>query len=121
MVANTDNFYTNNKAPDALYPYCKECTKKKSYEWVKNNKERYEENRRKHFQTDKFKYWQKKNQIQMKEVLSQWRKDNKDKVKEYNNNRAEHKKHSITKKELQKLYEYANYSCMYCGMSEELS
>lgn len=42
-------------------------------------------------------------------------------MKQYRLNREMHKRHDISKDELSELFEYANYSCMYCGISEEES
>lgn len=39
--ANLDNFYKNSKSKDGLHSYCKECAKKKSQKWMKENDERY--------------------------------------------------------------------------------
>lgn len=40
-------------------------------------------------------------------------------MKEYRENRKYSKEHNITKEEIDLIYEFSEYSCMYCGISEE--
>lgn len=48
--------------------------------------------------------------------LKEWQKKHKDKLAQYRNN---HRKHEITEKEWESCKKYFNYSCAYCGMTEE--
>jgi 5-methylcytosine-specific restriction endonuclease McrA len=57
--------------------------------------------------------------VRKKDDLKLWRKNNPDKVSVYNKTYQQHKKHNISNKELKDIYEYANFSCMYCGISEK--
>lgn len=106
---------------DGLYPYCKKCASKKAIKQWKDDPIKHEENRKRHHQTKKFKKWMRKNQEDMKDYRVQYRKENKDKIHMYNKKRSEHKKHNIPKKQLEVLYNYANNSCMYCGLTEKES
>jgi hypothetical protein len=120
LPLTNDNFYKNNKnSIDGFYPYCKECCKKKSYKWIKDNPEKFKKNYKKYMKTDSWKQYKKENNRKTKYIMQKWRKDHPDLCKKYSENWRENKEHNINKEELEILYEYCNYSCMYCGMSEE--
>lgn len=120
MLANTNNFYKNNKAPDGLFPYCKECDKVKSTQWIKENPERYKELRGKHHKTEKFKEWNKTNSKKFREngTTLNWQRSNPDKVKGYRIKYSE-KKHNITIKEWESCKKYFIHRCAYCGLPIE--
>lgn len=81
----SEYFYSNkSNSSDGLYPQCKECSVKESEKWIKKHPERYNENRKRFFQTPKFKKWCYKNYLDMKDYHKQWMKDNKDKIHDYN-------------------------------------
>jgi 5-methylcytosine-specific restriction endonuclease McrA len=63
----------------------------------------------------------KKNNEEYRDSRKQWWRNNPEKIKEYNDWTKMHKTHEITQEELNELYNYANHSCMYCGISEEES
>ena len=120
FICTEEYFYKNksNKS-DGLHTYCKKCASIKAQQWQADNPERWHFNKFNFFKTKKFRIWSDKNNKAMREFQSEWRRNNKDKCKEYQNKRKMHKTHNITDDELNILYEYANYACMYCGMSEE--
>lgn len=118
-----DEYYsiekTNSKGKEYTYffPHCKKC----NIEKAKNSnfdKELHKElcrqwrnrpeNRgsiRKHLN----KYRDKGGQLE-------WQRNNKDKIQEYAN---QHQSHEITTKEWESCLKYFNYSCAYCGISQE--
>lgn len=122
----TDNFYyerkSSKKRGEYVYwnPKCIICVRRNSVDWCMENRERFEKRRRENYWgTAKFKAWKAKNNEEMKSFMQKWRRENKDKVKQYNTKRREHKDHEISKEEIEVLYQYSNYSCMYCGLTEE--
>lgn len=119
LPMNEEYFYKNKSSPDGFNTYCKECTKKKSYKWIQNNKEQFKKSRKKYLKGDKYREHLKRRGEFRSNYGKQYRRNNKEKFKEYRLSRSMHKNHNITEEELKCLYEYADYSCMYCGMSEE--
>lgn len=111
-----EHFYKNNcSKQDGLFPYCKQCSITKAYRWKKANPERFKISEKKYRQTEKFHNSDLKTSQKRAPVYAEWRRQNKDKVKKYN---KKHKKHELSEAELQQIYEYANSSCMYCGITE---
>jgi hypothetical protein len=98
-------------------PECKECTKKRSSTWTKNNPERKREKNNQYYKEGRW------NQIikdsanrQRKDgYFKVWGKSNKDKLKYYSEKRKV-KNHKISNKEWKACKEYFNDSCAYCGM-----
>lgn len=116
-------FYKNNKNNiDGLYPYCKECTKRKSREWVTNpaNKEAVLKSARKRNAKPDFKIKMRMYSKKQREngYSKEYQRQNLDKFKTYRNSRK-CKNHNITNEEWKYCKEYFNYSCAYCGISEE--
>jgi hypothetical protein len=117
-------FYTqkkySKKRGEYLYysPYCKECTKKKSYQWQINNPERRKELLRKYNRSKKGRkhFREYAREYRKSGKYKEWQQNNKDKLKQYN---KQHRIHEITEREWQKCKEYFDYSCAYCGMTEE--
>lgn len=97
------------------YPECKECTKKRSYEWRKKNPKRYREimrvvNRKpKRIQADRDNARRRKENGEH----DKWLKNNPDKVREYNKNRNK-KNHKISLNEWLQCKNYFNNCCAYC-------
>jgi hypothetical protein len=124
---NNEYFYKNKSSSDGFNPYCKECTKKRSRKWAVNNQQQKKESQAEWYQDnrmrllDKQKTLDTKNKDVKKTYLSNWQKENKDRVREYQIERNIHKTHNISDEELNELYEYANDSCMYCGLTEQES
>lgn len=118
---NEEYFY-KKQTKDGFDSYCKECLKKKSDKWRRDNPEKHDISHRKYRKTSKNyrKYVRRNFEHQRDSGYSRnWRQENKTLTAEYNRRYQSNKKHDISKDELKKLYEYANSSCMYCGMSEE--
>lgn len=117
----TEYYYKNKSAPDGFNPYCKECTKKRSWKWQKDNWDKMllhfkkmnskPENKEKHRQL----YRERKEEGYYKTYYE----ENKDKFKDYNQNRQK-KNHNITTEEWYACKEYFYNECAYCGMPLEL-
>ena len=114
---NLENFYKHSSSSDGLYPYCKECQKKKSTKYQKDN-------------PDKVKKYQKKDNEKRKEYIAvygrlyrknggqtKWQRNNEDKIKEYRKKRK-NKNHDISIVEWNECLEFFKHKCAYCGMSE---
>ncbi|WP_425203743.1 HNH endonuclease [Priestia megaterium] len=119
---NDDHFYkVKTNKTDGYSPYCKECTKKKSSKWEKENYDRYYKNRRKYLEGEKYRAFMRRKEEYYKAYRKRYREANRDKFKMYKERREQNKSHHISEEELRMLYDYANTSCMYCGMTEEES
>ncbi|WP_217493734.1 HNH endonuclease, partial [Paenibacillus polymyxa] len=68
--------------------------------------------------TNKCKAYIMRNNKKLKDYQSEWRRKNPDKIRDYRIFREQHKNHTITATEMDFLYQYCNYSCMYCGLTE---
>lgn len=118
--ATEDYFYKNTSNKKVgLVPYCIECNKAKSTQWIKDNPEKFKASYKRYMQTDSWKVYKELNNIQTKDIMRQWRRNHPDIIKQYNTEWQMHKKHHITEQELQILYDYCNHCCMYCGMPEQ--
>jgi hypothetical protein len=114
-------YYKNKSALDGFNPYCKECTKKRSWKWQKENWDKMlihfkkmnakPENKEKHRQL----YWERKESG----YYEQHYEENKENFKGYNRNRKS-KNHNITKSEWLNCKIYFNSECAYCGMPLEI-
>jgi hypothetical protein len=116
-----DKFYKNKSAQDGYNPYCKNCTKKRSKQWQKENHERYLEICRKDNKSKDRKLQFKKNQERLREkgYHISYYENNKEQFSEYGKNRRTHKTHKITDEEWKACKEYFNNSCAYCGLPIE--
>jgi hypothetical protein len=116
-----DNFYKNKSSSDGYYPYCKECTKKRSRKWAKDNPERYlelctKDNKRK----DRRLIFRNSNKRKRERgYYKDYYANNKSKFSEYGKNRRNKKTHDITDEEWENCKNYFNYRCSYCGMAIE--
>jgi hypothetical protein len=119
IPCNDEFFYKNkgNKS-DGLYPECKECSKKKAAQWVKDNYSRHKKLHKKYRATDKYKKWNRKNHIKMQDKIKEWMLINKDKVNQYSKIHRQ-KDHRISEKEWDLCKFYFNHRCAYCGLSIE--
>lgn len=118
---STDDFYKNkSNSIDGLSPYCKECTKKKSQQWQKANRDKFLQTLSKYNRKPNRKQAIKQSTRNYLEegYYQEYRKSNIEKYKEYNRIRA-HKKHKISKKDWNKCKEYFELKCAYCGLSLE--
>lgn len=116
----------SNKKGNYIYynPECKECTRKRSSQYQKDNPEwtkSYSKKiykRKEQYFKDKAKRWSRENEEQAKSLQRDWRQNNPDIISEYNIDRRLHKKHDITNSEWEQCKEYYNYECAYCGITE---
>jgi hypothetical protein len=111
--------HSKNKGEYLVYvSWCKKCCIQKNVERARKNKEKYTQYYRKYRKTEKYKKMKKNHSDRKRETDKLWRHTHKDKLREYRENHS-HKHHEITKEELEQLYTYCNYSCMYCGLGEK--
>lgn len=122
---NTDNFYKQKQTKDGLTPYCKECWKKKSKEYVENNKGWYQDYQKKwreenkEYKNNLDKEWFQQNKDYRREYMNEWQNENTDKLTQYRIDREFHKKHDITDEEWDECKAFFDYSCAYCGIPME--
>lgn len=139
---NHENFGIDNKNKDKFNVRCKQCQKEYNEHYYVKNKihiiekvKQYQENnfdklseiKKQNYQSDEAKERIYQNGVRSHQknpelyqgLTSNWRKNHKDKTRQYSRDWQLNKEHEITKEELKELYEYCNYSCMYCGMTEE--
>ncbi|MFC0903804.1 HNH endonuclease [Clostridium sp. MT-14] len=124
LPCTEEYFYkTNSKyhKGDGLFPYCKECNKKKALKWQYNNYDHWKEivavrdaTPEKRDRTRELAKKQKENGY-----YKQYQQENKDKFQKYARKRKLHKEHNITQEEWNKCKKYFNNSCAYCGILEE--
>lgn len=125
--ANLENFYKNSKNKDGLHSYCKECMKKKSKKWMKDNDERYREKMheravRRWERPENKEYQREWSKVQRENgYLKDWQENNKEKLAEYREVREMNKKHEISNDEWNACKEYFNHECAYCGIDEDKS
>lgn len=114
--SSLDNFYKHGSYADGLYPYCKECQKKKSSKYQKEN-------------PSKVKIYRKRDNKKRKDTIAvygklyrenggqiKWQRNNKDKIKGYHKKR-QNKNHDISTEEWDECLEFFKHECAYCGMS----
>lgn len=119
-----DNFYfTNKKKPELGYSSgCKICLTDKSIKHRLLNVERARQSIRDHYYRHKEIYntraksYNKEHREKIVSDYNIWIKNNPDKVKMYNVN---HRDHDISTKEWNSCLSIFDYSCAYCGISEE--
>jgi hypothetical protein len=115
-------FYTNKSSKqDGFNTYCKNCTKKRSSKWIKNNPERYHEIRQGTEQKPRTKLLKRQmdERLRKEGKRKKWQENNKDKLYFYGKDRRMHKTHEISKEEWELCLEYFNHSCAYCGLPED--
>jgi hypothetical protein len=118
--SNEEHFYinTSNKI-DGLNPYCIECTKAKSSQWIDGNRTKHNENKaksrmkNKHAHREYMKEWDKENP----NYYHNYRQTHPEKIKEYRINKS-HKLHEISSSEWLECKKYFGHCCAYCGKSE---
>jgi 5-methylcytosine-specific restriction endonuclease McrA len=117
--ATTEYFYKHNSNKDGLFPYCKECSKKKTVQFQKKNpdkKKLYQKNYFSKPEPNK-KMRERVREQREKGNYSKWQRNNPDKISIYQNMRKS-KEHEISKYEWESCKLYFNNSCSYCGISE---
>lgn len=116
------NFYKNKSSSDGYYPYCKICTKARSIKWRNENLEKAKENDKKKVKRNREKYKEHRKKFYMenkdkeRRYLKNWQNQNKNKMYNY---AIKKRKHEITIEEWIECLDYFNYTCAYCGMTEE--
>lgn len=124
LPCTQEYFHKNKCSPDGLFPYCKECNIKASSKRQEENKEYLSGYMKEYYinnidtMIENAKRANKSNPEQYKLKQSEYRHNNKDKMIEYTK-RYSNKKHNITKTEWGNCLSYFNYSCAYCGMTQE--
>lgn len=120
LPCTDEYFYKTKNKTDCLSPWCKQCTIKKSGKWQNENKEQAYENIYRFKKTPKWHEYNYNYGQGRKGEIKQYKKEHPEKTKQYNKNHSR-KKHDISKEELDDLYTYTKFSCMYCGITEEES
>jgi len=118
--STSEFFYKHKSSRDGLFSSCKECSREYSANWKKENETKWREyykerDAREHY---KAKRLERNREDRKSGKYLEWQRNNKDKIKTYREKRQSHKNHDISNEELAILYDYANSSCMYCGISE---
>jgi len=122
-----EDFYAqekiNAKGEKYIYyrPDCIKCCKKSAKEWAENNREKYLEMKIRYNRTEKGRKQlaETRKRVREKGYNKQYYEENKDQFKSYRLKRNMNKTHEITKQEWEDCKSYFNYSCAYCGISEE--
>jgi len=119
LPSTLEFFYNNNQSKtDGLGTWCKKCSIIKGGIVFQANRERSYESHRKYQGTAKWKTYSRGNQIRSKGNRTKWRKEHPEKCIEYS---KQHRNHDITDAEWRRELEVFEYSCAYCGMTEEES
>lgn len=122
-----DNYYSQNKKKADGTPYiyyhleCKECAIEKAKQWALANPEQRKLLKNKYEKKPKSKEQKKLREKGYREdgKYLDWQRENKDKIRGYNKEREQHKKHEISKSEWLSCKSYFNNCCAYCGLSVE--
>jgi len=112
--------YFYRKRNDTLSSYCKECEKKKSSDWGKQNRDkRLIYLKKDNSRPERIKATRENGKRQRENgYQKEYQRKNKDKIKQYN---EQHRNHEITKEEWENCLKYFNYSCAYCGMQQDIA
>lgn len=120
----TEEYFYKNKT--GLYPYCKECTKKKSYESKIRNRESYLASTNKYNSKPDIKQMIRDNSKRQREsgYMKEYQQKNKKLFNTYSKDKQQNRSHKIAKKEWTACKEYfknldGEYCCAYCGMIEK--
>jgi len=119
VIMNDKHFYRNKKnSIDGYSSRCIECEKIKSTQWIKDNYTKHKKIHKKYRGSNKYKEWNKNNQLKMKDSIREWLIKNKDRVNQYSKNHRQ-KEHRITDEEWNACKFYFNHRCAYCGLPIE--
>jgi hypothetical protein len=123
---NDNNFYKNKKnSTDGYHPECKRCSIKRTVKWQEENPEHYYDIVCKRDKNPSPKRLKTINIGCTKQRLNgynrEWARKNPDKMRGYRLTHESNKTHKISKKELNELYKYADFKCMFCDITEEYS
>lgn len=121
-----NDYYSQNKHSKSkgnfiyYYPECKECTKKRSFEWINNNRDKFHENLNKYNnKPDRKQSMRDASKVQREAgKQGEWQKSKigKKYMKEYGKQRRAIKTHEISIGEWRACKLYFNNSCAYCGL-----
>ncbi|UUV25958.1 MULTISPECIES: HNH endonuclease [Lysinibacillus] len=97
---------------------CKDCAKKRTAAWVKNNPEKRKEYIKRDNAKENSKLRRKKKNTEYLNdgTFKKWQMNNKDKLTSYRLKRQQHKTHTITNEEWKVCKEFFNNKCAYCGL-----
>ncbi len=97
---------------------CKDCAKKRTAKWVKNNPEKRKEyiKRDNAKESSKLRRKKKNTEYLNNGTFRKWQMNNKDKLTRYRLKRQQHKTHIITNEEWNVCKEFFNNKCAYCGL-----
>lgn len=114
----TEEYFYKRNNGKGLSPYCKECYKKKSSKWTKENPEKrkkiHAKDNSKPQNVKKVREWSKINRLNGNQ--KKWQQENKDSLAEYRKKRIS-KKHEFSEEDWNNCKEYFGFSCAYCGIS----
>lgn len=112
---------TNTNEEKYMYynPQCKACLIEKANKWHKENADKKSAYGKRYYYDNKDMHRESNLKWREKGGLREWQKNNTDKVKEYRLNREENKSHEISNEEWSLCKEYFNYTCAYCGITED--
>ena len=116
-----------NKPEKGFQSECKKCSSNTNNNRQKANYDKYKEYRAEWIEKSNNKenvnntarQWREENQEWKQKYQLNYYKNNPDKMKIYNQNKQQHKKHNISKTEWENCKRYFNYKCAYCGLPIE--
>lgn len=122
--ATTEYFYKQKRTKDGLAPWCKKC--RLEYQKKYQNEHKEEQKKRhaiwhiknREIVLQRNKEFREANKEHVREYQRKYQKENRDKYKIYRKQKVLHRNHRITKQEWEACKAYFNYSCAYCGMTE---
>ena len=106
---------------ESIKPYCKPCGIERSKDWSEKNPERRKELKNSHNSKDTERDKRRISSAARRESgeYAEWQRNNKDKLYEYSQYRRSNKNHDISEQEWLECLDYFNFSCAYCGLTEE--
>jgi hypothetical protein len=118
------DFYSQNKKSEKkgeyiyYHPECRDCTKKKSMKWKKENPEKVKEsNNRFDAKEARIEHFRNKNRTRIQNgKMKEWQRNNKESLSKKAIYRQMHKAHTISTQQWRRCKEYFNNQCAYCGM-----
>lgn len=124
LPENDEYFYLVNKSkPEKGFnAACKECTKKASHKWNKDNPEKRKIIMNKFDKTKKRKEIINRRKNEIIKYREKWNMENPDWMRTYTHNRRRKLKNnfiSLSIEEWEACKEYFNHECVYCGLTEE--
>lgn len=120
-------YYTRNQTrasgEEYVYynPKCRDCVKDNTLQWRIENPERSNELNKRWNSTERGMKFRRdvSRRVRSEGKYREWQKNNPDKIREYRINREQNKTHEISEYEWIECKKYFEYSCAYCGLTEE--